>query len=581
MADNFPHREAALGSRPADLLLANCRLVNVLSGRIEEGVSIAIAGNHVVGIGTEYEGAERIDLQGQYVYPGLMDAHIHLESSKLTIPECGRAMSRCGTTAVFADPHEIANVASLEGVSYQLDTASHNERLSVYFSIPSCVPAIPDPELETFASYMGPTKLRTFFNNPWFVSLGEMMNMPGAIYGDPKVLQKLTDIEARGLRADGHAPLLSGKPLNAYIYLGISSDHESTGVAEAQEKLDRGMYLMLREGSTESNLQDLLPLVNEHNSSRILLASDDLDPIDLAERGHLDHMLRICVANGVPAIRALQMATINVATYFRLSRHGAIFPGALADLVVAPDLTEFRPTAVMRSGRFVIRDGVELPAGRPLRSHLRSTMNADLPPVEALAVRAVAGRKLRCITAQPGQILTGEATVSPRLVDGWAQPDPAQDLAKICVFERHRNSGAFGVGFIQGLGLKRGAVGSSVCHDSHNIIVAGMDDESIRRAAERITAFHGGQVAVAGPAERVLPLPVAGLMSDGTFESVVLEEQALHDFCQEALGSSMKRLAAALSFMGLPVIPELKITDQGLVRVQAGRYPERVGVWVD
>ncbi len=580
MHEQFRHREAALGAQPADLVLANARLVNVLSGRIEEGVSIAIAGSRVVGVG-DYRGAERIDLGGRYVYPGLMDAHIHLESSKLTVPEVARAMSRHGTTAVVADPHEIANVASIEGVSYLLDTAAHNERMSVYFGIPSCVPAIPDPELETFASYLGPTKLRTFFNNPWFVALGEMMNMPGAIYGDPKVLEKLREFQQRGLRADGHAPMLEGKALNAYVYLGIGSDHESTSAAEAQEKLDRGMYVMMREGSTESNLRSLLPIINDLNSHRLLLASDDLDPIDLAERGHMDHMLRLLVQHGVHPIRALQMATINVADYFGLRNVGAIFPGARADLVIAADLERFEPSAVMRGGRFVVRDGAEQPVGREKVRYLRSTMNAALPPLEALALRSESERRVRCIEALEAQIITEEGVGEPIWRDGVALPNPEQDLAKICVFERHRNSGGFGVGFVRGLGLRKGAVGSSVAHDSHNIIVAGTNDADILQVARRIEQLGGGQVAMAGSESRAIPLPVAGLMSELSFEEVVAQERALHAFCSDALGSTLKRLPSALSFMSLPVIPKLKITDRGLVRIDPSQYPQRVSVWAD
>lgn len=578
MAHEYTHRAQALGQEPADLVLTNARLVNVLAGRIEDGVSIAVAGSRVVGIG-DYQGRETVDLGGQYVYPGLMDAHLHLESCKLTVPQCARAMSRCGTTTVFADPHEVANVSSIEGVSYLLDTAAHNERVSFYFAVPSCVPAIPDPELETFASYLGPTKLKTFFHSPWFAGLGEVMNIPGALAGDPKVLRKLAEFEARGLPIDGHAPLLSGRELNTYIYLGMRSDHESTRAEEAAEKLARGMWVMLREGSSESNLLDLLPIVNEFNSSRVLLASDDLDPIDLMERGHIDHLLRLMVARGVHPIRALQMATINVATYFGKKQLGAIFPGARADLVVAPDLTSFRPSSVLRGGRFVLRDGQEMALGRDARRPLRSTMNARLPELAALALPAVPGARLRCLGVREGQIVTEERLLEPRVLDGLAVADPERDLAKLCVFERHHASGGFGVGFVQGLGLRQGALASSVCHDSHNLIVAGMDDASILRAAQRVMDLRGGQVAVAGEREACLPLPLAGLMSEASFEEVVQQERALLQFCAEVLGTPLKRLPSTLSFLGLPVIPELKVTDKGCVRIRPGAYPERVSPW--
>ncbi|MDX9724033.1 MAG: adenine deaminase [Myxococcota bacterium] len=576
----FIHREAALGARPADLVLSNCRMVNVLSGRIEEGASIAISGDRIVGIG-DYSAAESIDVKGQFVYPGLMDAHIHLESSKLTIPECARAMNRCGTTGVVTDPHEIANVASIEGISYQLDSASGNDRMSVFFTVPSCVPAIPDPEIETFAAYMGPTKLRTFFNNPWFVVLGEMMNMPGAIYGDKKVLAKLADFHERGLPIDGHAPMLRGKELNTYVYLGIGSDHESTTREEAQEKLDRGMFVMIREGSSESNLEELLPLVNPLNASRFMFASDDLDPVDLVERGHINYAIRTAVARGLDPIRALQMASINVANYFRLPRVGAIYPGALADLVISPDLENFWPSSVIRHGRFVIRDGVEQPVARKPVTFLRSMMNVSLPPLEALAVHSDRPRKMRCIDIIEQQIVTQEGSVDANVADGRVWPNIDQNLAKLCVFERHRNSGSFGVGFIRGLGLRRGAIASSVAHDSHNIIVAGVDDESILRAASRVRDLGGGQVAVAGDAEACIPLPVAGLMSDAPFEEVVKQERAFTSFCRESLGSPLRSMAATLSFMALPVIPSLRLTDKGLVQVKAGQYPRRVGLFFD
>ena len=575
----FKFREDALGGKSVDRLLTNCRLVNVLSGRIEDNVSIALSGSHVVGIG-DYRANEVIDVGGRFVYPGLMDAHMHIESTKLTIPQLARAFSRHGTTSIFADPHEIANVASIEGVSYLLDTAAYNDRVSVFFTVPSCVPSIPDPDIETFAAYLGPTKLRTFFNNPWFVVLGEMMNIPGAIYGDEKVLRKLSDFRQLGLPIDGHAPLLRGKELNTYIYLGIRSDHECTEADEAQEKLDRGMHIMIREGSSESNLLDLLPIVNDHNSSRIMFACDDIEPIDLAERGHINYILRTAVQNGLDPIRAIQMATINTANYFRQKELGAIFPGARADLVIADDLEEFRPVSVMRGGRFVFRDGEEVPVGRDVDRYLRSMMNVELPTADNLKVRAP-GTKMRVISTIANQIVTEQVMLEPKLKGGCAVADQERDIAKIAVFERHRNSGSFSVGFIRGLGLKRGAVGSSVAHDSHNIVVAGMDDRSMIRAARRIEELQGGQVAVAGSKTSEIPLPIAGLMSDRSLEELVAQEKDISRFCREALGSELHSPLGTLSFMALPVIPELRITDKGLIQIKPGQYPERVQLFAD
>jgi adenine deaminase len=575
----FKFREHALGLHPADLVLKNCRLVNVLSGRIEERVTIAVSGSRVIGLG-DYRGAEVVDVKGQFVYPGLMDAHMHIESSKLTIPQLARLFSRNGTTSIFADPHEIANVASIEGVSYLLDTAAHNERVSAFFTVPSCVPAIPDPQIETFAAYLGPTKLRTFFNNPWFVVLGEMMNMPGAIYGDEKVLRKLSDFRAMGVPIDGHAPLLGGRELNAYIYLGIRSDHESTSAAEALEKLDRGMHVMIREGSSESNLRDLLPIVNNLNSGRIMFATDDIDPIDLVERGHINYILRVAVEAGLDPIRAIQMATINTASYFGQRELGAIFPGARADMVISPDLKQFVPTSVIRAGKFVFRDGEEVQVGRDVDRLLRSMMNVSLPEESALQVKPQ-GSKMRAIKIIENQIVTEEIIIEPTVERGLVEADPERDIAKICVFERHRNSGSFSIGFIKGLGLRSGAIGSSVSHDAHNIIVAGMDDHSILKAAQIIEGMQGGQIAVSGNGEARIPLPIAGLMSELPFEEVVAQEKKLTSFCHEVLGSPLHSPVTTLSFMSLPVIPLLRITDKGMIRIDPGQYPRRVPVFVD
>ena len=580
MLDNiYKYRECALGTQKSHYLLTNCKLVNVLSGKIEENASIAVAGRRVVGIG-DYQAEEVVDLKGQYVYPGLMDSHIHLESTKMTIPECARIMSRNGTTAVFTDPHEIANVASVEGVSFQLDTSKYNERMSVFFTVPSCVPALPDPEIETFAAYMGPTKLKTFFNNRWFVVLGEMMNMPGAIYGDKKVLAKIDAFREKGLPIDGHAPMLRGKELNAYIYLGIRSDHESTSAEEAEEKLARGMHVMIREGSTESNLRDLLPIVTPLSSPRMMFASDDIDPVDLVERGHLNYVLKTAVASGLDPIMALQMATVNVANYFGLQDSGAIFPGAWADLVVAPDLENFQPTSVMRGGQFVFRDGEEIKVGNKVDRYLRSMMNVSLPNPDAIRIKNEPGKKLRTIEIVENQIVTREAVLEPKLEGEFVTADTERDIAKVCVFERHRNSESFGVAFIKGLGLKRGAIGSSVAHDSHNIIVAGMDDRSIMMTALRIAELNGGQVACHENGRAEIPLPIAGLMSDKSYEVVAQQEKEFGRFCSEELGSTLKSPISTLSFMALPVIPLLKITDKGLFKIDTGAYPRKVSLFI-
>lgn len=575
----FRHRRQALGEEPCDLVLRNARLVNVLSGRIEEGVDIAVGGNRIVGVGASYQGREVVDVKGQYVYPGLIDGHTHIESSKLTIRQLGRILNLHGTTTVVADPHEIANVASIEGVSYLLDTATHNGRLTILFTVPSCVPALPDPEIETYASYLGPTKLASFFTaSRWFVTLGEVMNVPGVLTGNEKLLRKVRQWQERDLPVDGHAPMLRGAGLNAYIYMGMRSDHESTSADEAREKLDRGMRVMIRQGSTEENLLSLLPVVRPENAHRFMFCTDDIEPLDLVRRGHINYILREAVAWGLPPILAIQMATIHPATYFNRRDIGAIFPGARADVVVSPDLVSFRPTLVVREGSIVVRDGQEQPVGRDIERYLRATMNCQLPTVDALAIPATP--MVRVIEMIPGQIVTRQVHEKPLIRQGACVADPARDMVKICVFERHRDSGCFSVGFVRGLGLKRGAIASSVSHDSHNLVVAGTNDTDILRAADIIRSNNGGQVAVAGPQEEVLPLPIAGLISEAPYEEVVHREERMHAFAHEALGCTLRRPFGAISFLSLPVIPELKITDKGLIEVQPGQYPRRVGLAV-
>ncbi|MCL2326583.1 MAG: adenine deaminase [Proteobacteria bacterium] len=576
----FKYRREANAERAADLVLRHCRLVNVLSGEIEEDVSIAISGFQVVGIGPWYEGEQEIDVGGRYVYPGFVDAHIHLESTKLTIPEIGRVMARYGTSTVITDPHEIANVASLDGIAFQMDTASDNGYLNVFFTAPSCVPALADNGVETYGAYLGPSKLRFLMQSPWVVGLGEVMNVPGLLNGDAKVLRKLKDFQERHLVIDGHAPLLGGPALNTCIYLGVNSDHESTELEEAREKLRRGMHVMIREGSSEKNLDALLPLINEHNVSRLMFASDDLDPTDLMARGHINHLVRRTVAFGVPAIRAIQMATLTPATYFGLNTSiGAIFPGALADLVIAPDLEHFMPDMVIHHGRLVYHDGQTLSSCRSTRRYLKPSINVKLPNEEALAVPSVSGKLARAISLIPGQILTNEVFFKPKTKDGMAVPSASQNIAKVCVFERHHGSGAFGVGFVHGFGMTQGAMGSSVAHDSHNIIVVGMSDADILQCAREIRNMDGGQAAVWGDRVERLPLPIGGLMSNQDAETVVALELKLSEFCAAVLGVTLPNPMAALSFMCLPVIPALRITDQGVFRIAPGGYPERVDIF--
>lgn len=568
------YRHEANAEKASDILLTHCRLVNVLSGEIEEDVDIAICGRDIVGVGSGYRGKKVIDVGGRYVYPGFIDAHIHLESTKLTIPEAARLMVRFGTSTVITDPHEISNVAALDGLSYQIDSARNNGFINVYFVVPSCVPTLMDMSIETAPSVLGPDKLRMAMAQKEVVGLGEVMNVPGILMGDETVLEKISDFRSRGLVIDGHAPLVSGSSLNTCVYMGVQSDHESTNIDEAREKLRRGMYIMIREGSSEKNLDALLPLVNGRNTSRIMFASDDLDPTDLKSRGHINHLVKRAVASGVDPITAIQMATLSPASYFGIqNRVGALFAGAQADLVIAADLKSFEPDIVIHEGQIVFENGEVKNSGSVNKVHLRPTMNVKLPSIELLCVQCKEGQKVRAIELVPGQILTRQIEFEPTILDGMVQADKAKDIAKVCVFERHHGSGAFGKAFVRGFGLKCGAIGSSVGHDSHNMVVVGMDDASILKCAQMIQDMGGGQAAVFGDESAVLPLPIAGLMSDRSADEVIRDEVMLDEFCAQRLGITMPRPMAALSFMSLPVIPELRITDQGLFYIAPGLYP--------
>ncbi|MBR4985911.1 MAG: adenine deaminase [Proteobacteria bacterium] len=574
---NKPYREEACARKKAGLILKNCRLVNVLSGEIEP-TDIAICGAQIVGLGQGYEADRVIDVAGRYVYPGFIDAHIHLESTKLTVPEAARMMARCGTAAVVTDPHEIGNVAGLDGLAYQMDAAADNGYLDVFFVIPSCVPTLTDPSIESAPATLDAQKLRMAAQHEAVVGLGELMNVPGILFGDPEVLRKMADFRARGLVLDGHAPMLGGPALNAYIYMGVQSDHESTHLDEAREKLRRGMFVMIREGSSEKNLDALLPLVNGKNTARLMFASDDLDPSDLQARGHINHLVARAVGAGVDPITAIQMATLSPACYFNLQhRLGAVFPGADASLVIAPDLVHFEPDIVLHRGAIVFQDGRLVEHDTP-RPHLHPTMNCKLPALEALQIRAGAPCDIRVIDLVSGQILTRESREHAAIQDDRIIADPARDIAKTCVFERHHGSGAFGIAFVRGFGIKRGAIGSSVGHDSHNLVVVGTNDADMLACARLICSMGGGQAAVLGSESAALPLPVAGLMSDAPAQSVIDAEQCLDQFCSQKLGITHPRPMAALSFMSLPVIPELRITDQGLFSIAPGGYPQKVPV---
>ncbi len=550
--------EAARGGRPADLLLKNCRLINVFSGELQE-CDLAVKDGVILGWGG-YRAVEVVDLGGAFVAPAYIDGHIHVESSMVGLAELARALVPRGTSGIVTDYHEIANVLGVEGIEYMI-AADEGLPLQIWVMLPSCVPATP---METAGASLGPEELRPLLSRPQVLGVGEMMNFPGVVGGFPEVLSVL-DL-AGDLPVDGHAPGLSGLPLNAYAGSGISSDHECVTLEEAAEKLARGMYVMIREGSTAKNLEALLPLARGAAARRCLLVSDDRHPADLLEEGHLDALLSKAVSLGAHPVEALRMVTLNPAERFGLKRRGALAPGYRADLVVLQDLSSFRALRVMREGRWVAEGGRLLADDLPKPPPLRSTVRIDWERAGDIGVKAESGR-MRVIGLVPDQIITERLLLEPRVEEGTAVTDISRDLLKICVFERHKDTGNVGLGFVRGFGLKEGALASTVAHDSHNLIAVGADDGEILAAARAVEEMGGGQAVVrGGEVIARLPLPVAGLMSDLPLEEVAARVRGLKE-AAASLGCSVAEPFMALSFLALPVIPELKMTDRGLFDV--------------
>ncbi len=554
--------QVARGAQPADLLLTNAQIVDLYNLVVVPG-QIAIADGRIAGTapnGTAwYRATEVVDLQGQYVAPGLIDGHVHVESSMVSIPEFARAVVPGGVTTIITDPHEIANVLGMTGIRYMLEIAKWNP-LSVFVMASSCVPSGP---YESSGAKLSAYDLESLMHDKWVVGLAEMMDYPGVLGGNPEALAK---IEAAGTRpVDGHAPGLKGTDLNAYAAAGIGSDHESTTREEALDRIRRGMMVMIREATPARNLKDLLPLVTVKNARRFLFVTDDRNPLHLLKDGSVDGMVRQAIALGLDPLLALQLASLNAAEYFRLFDRGAVTPGKRADLIVFKDLQSPRATRVFRGGQLVARDGELLPYNRPSESPMLP-VSLNVPPASLRFAVPAQGRRIRVIEIIPNQIITKSGVADSRIKDGHAVADPERDLLKIALIERHTGSGRLGVGFVRGFGLRFGALASTVAHDAHNIIVMGADDESMRSAVEVILEMRGGLVAVAGREVVKLPLPIAGLMSDQPITTVAEQLRALLQMARR-MGSALEDPFMTLSFLALSVIPALKITDRGLLDV--------------
>jgi len=550
----------ARGERPADLILANARVVNTFTGEIEPG-DVAIYGDRIAGVGDYHQAKQIIDLNGRYIAPGLINGHTHLESSMLDIGQYARAVVPRGTLALVTDLHEIANVCGLEGMRYVVNCARRLP-LDLFLMAPSCVPAT---HLETAGASLNIEEIRQILRWPECIGLGEVMNFPGVLGGDASVLGKI-DLAQRE-RIDGHAPGVTGKDLTAYIAAGINSDHESVSLAEAREKLKQGMFIMVREGSSEKNLEALLPLVTDKTYKRCFFVVDDRSGADLLRDGDIDAVVRKAIRLGLEPVRAIQLATINTAEYFRLDKLGAVAPGYFANLIVLDDLPSLEINMVFYRGRLVAQERNPLfSLPQPKDSGITSTVHIKPFPIEALRL-AAREEAMPVIEAIPGQIITRKKWAKVKIEDGAVVPDTERDILKLVVVERHKATGNIGRGLVSGFGLKKGALASSIAHDSHNIIAVGTSDEDIFTAVKEIERGQGGlAVAAGGRVLASLSLPIAGLLSDQPLESVVAELEKLEKLARD-LGTKLASPFATLSFLALPVIPELRLTDLGLVDV--------------
>lgn len=547
----------ALGDHKADLVIKNTRFLNVVTGEIAQG-DIALCGDVIVGTYESYDGVEEIDGRGLTVVPGFIDTHLHCESTCVTPSEFDRCVLPRGTTTAICDPHEICNVLGEQGLRYFLDSAGGTV-LDLFVQLSSCVPAT---ELETSGARLEAPDLVRHMNHPKVLGLAEFMNFPGVFHKVDGVLDKLAAFDGRHI--DGHAPLVTGKELNAYLSCGIRNCHETTSAAEAMEKLRKGMQVLIRDGSVSKDVHALASVITPETSPFLGFCTDDRNPLDIAEEGHMDHLIRSAIKLGAPVAHVYRAATWSAARGFRLFDRGLVAPGQRADLVLLDDLEDCAVNRVIRGGRVVTAESfTNRPAVAPVGLN-----SVKLDPVELGDFAVPAGDSVQSVIGLlPGKIITEHRRIEVPVVDGRMLADPARDLLKICVFARHGVNRNIGRGFVQGFGFGAGALASSVGHDSHNICVVGARDADMAVAVNRLIELQGGFVAVRdGRVVGELALPLAGLMSLEPFETVEVQLRALRAAVR-AMGCPLAEPFLQLAFLPLPVIPHLKITDRGMVDV--------------
>lgn len=563
--------EVAAGKQQADTVIKNGKILDVFNGEIITG-DIAIVDGYIAGVGT-YSGINVVDAHSGYIAPSFIDGHVHIESSMLTPMEFAKVLLLHGVTAVVADPHEIANVSGADGIQYMLDS-TENLPFDFYLMLPSCVPAT---EFEHAGATLSIDELKPFYEHPRVLGLAEVMNFPAVYHTEDSMMAKILETKKSHKKIDGHAAGLSEHDLNVYMAAGILTDHESTTKEEAKQRLQKGMYLMIREGTVAKDLRQLISVVTERNARRCLFVTDDKHLDDLMKEGSIDHNVRLAIAGGLSPLTAIQMATINAAECFGLSEKGAIAPGYKADFLIFNDLNTIEITHVYKDGNLVVKNGrlVDFPSTSEqiIPAHLKNTLCLHPFTIEDLQIPLKSG-KANIIEIIPNSLITKHIIEEADINDqGCFQPSLQKDQLKLVVMERHHQTKNIGLGILKGLGIKTGAIATTIAHDSHNLIIAGINDEDMLTAAKVIQEIHGGLVVVHnGKTIGAVELTIAGLMSDRPYQEILSKLRVIHHTLEILGGNNHFNPFLTLSFLALPVIPELKLTDSGLFQVSKFKH---------